>query len=81
MSRYLLYGPSLTGLFLTELKRTYKSKDGRNPMRPLAENRPIITVGMRVDTKSRLVNEFVRAVRKKLSSVGHRIQGRLPLIG
>jgi len=39
MSRYLLYGPSLTGLFLTELKRTYKSKDGRNPMRPLAENR------------------------------------------
>ena len=25
--------------FLTELKRTYKSKDGRNPMRPLAENR------------------------------------------
>ena len=81
MSRYSLYGPSLTGLFLTELKRTYKSKDARNPMRPLAENRLISTLGTRVDTKSRLVNEFVRAAGKKLNSVGHTIQGRLPLTG
>ena len=74
MSRYSLYGPSLTGLVLTELKRTYKSKDGRNPMRPLAENRLISTLGTRVDTKSRLVNEFAGPLERNSTASGIRFR-------
>jgi DNA-binding transcriptional LysR family regulator len=52
-------------------------------MRPLAEDRIrlVTKLATRADTKSRLVNEFVRAAGRKLSSVGHRIQGKLPLTG
>jgi DNA-binding transcriptional LysR family regulator len=52
-------------------------------MRPLAEDRLrlITNLATRVDTKSRLVNEFVRAAGRKLGSVGHRVQGKLPLTG
>jgi DNA-binding transcriptional LysR family regulator len=52
-------------------------------MRPLAENRLrlVTNLAMRSDSKSRLVNEFVRATARKLTSVRHNIQGQLPLTG
>ncbi len=52
-------------------------------IRPLAENRLrlVMSLAVRADSKSRLVNEFVKAAGRKLSEVGQRGQGRLPLTG
>jgi DNA-binding transcriptional LysR family regulator len=50
-------------------------------MRPLAEDRLrlVTSLAMRVDSKSRLVNEFVKAAGRKLGGIGQRTQTRLPL--
>jgi len=52
-------------------------------IRPLAEDRLrlVTSVAVRGDSKSRLVNEFVKAAGRKLSEVGQRGQSRLPLTG
>jgi DNA-binding transcriptional LysR family regulator len=52
-------------------------------IRPLVEDRLclITSLAVRADSKSRLVNEFVKATGRKLSEVGQRTQSRLPLIG
>jgi hypothetical protein len=52
-------------------------------MRPLAETRLrlITNLAVRSDSKSRLVNEFVRATARKLSNLNHAVQGQLPLTG
>ncbi len=52
-------------------------------MRPLAENRLrlVTNLAMRSDSKSRLLNEFVKATARKLSSVGQTVQRKLPLTG
>jgi DNA-binding transcriptional LysR family regulator len=52
-------------------------------MRPLAEPhlRLVTNLAMRADTKSRLINEFVRATARKLGSVKRVVQGELPLAG
>lgn len=52
-------------------------------MRPLAEDRLrlITSLAVRANSKSHLVNEFVRAVARKLTHTRHFIQGRLPLAG
>jgi DNA-binding transcriptional LysR family regulator len=58
------------------------SRDGLT-MRPLLEDRLrlVTSLAVRVDSKSRLVNEFIKAAGKKFGSVGQRTQGRLPLTG
>ncbi|WP_260740631.1 LysR family transcriptional regulator [Tunturiibacter lichenicola] len=50
-------------------------------MRPLAEPRLrlVTKLAMRVDSKSRLVNEFVKAAGRKFGAVGQTAQRRLPL--
>ena len=50
-------------------------------MRPLAEDRLrlITSLATRADSKSRLVNEFVRAVARKLDSLRRPVQNKLPL--
>jgi DNA-binding transcriptional LysR family regulator len=52
-------------------------------IRPLAEDRLrlVTSLAVRADSKSRLVNEFVKAAGRKLSGVGQRRQSRLPLTG
>ena len=52
-------------------------------MRPLAEERVklVTKLATRADNKSRIINEFVRAVGRKLSSAHPPQQGRLPLAG
>ena len=52
-------------------------------IRPLAENRlRLIThLAVRADSKSRFVNEFVKATARKLSRVGQPVQRQLPLTG
>lgn len=52
-------------------------------IRPLVEDRLrlITCLAVRVDSKSRLVNEFVKAAGRKLGEVGQRTQSRLPLTG
>lgn len=52
-------------------------------IRPLADDRlrVITSLAVRADSKSRLVNEFVKAAGRKLIEVGQRTQGRLPLTG
>ena len=52
-------------------------------IRPLAEDRLRLFTGLavRADSKSKLVNEFVRAAGRKLNEIGQRTQGRLPLTG
>jgi DNA-binding transcriptional LysR family regulator len=52
-------------------------------MRPLAEDRLrlVTRLAVRNNTKSRLVNEFIRAAAKKLGSVGQAVQEKLPLTG
>jgi DNA-binding transcriptional LysR family regulator len=52
-------------------------------MRPLTEERLrlVTNLATRSDTKSRLVNEFVRATGRKLENVRRTTQGRLPLTG
>jgi DNA-binding transcriptional LysR family regulator len=52
-------------------------------MRPLAESRLRLVpkLAMRANSKSRLVNEFVKATSRKLSSLRQTIQPRLPLAG
>ena len=58
------------------------SRDGIT-MRPLAEDqlRLVSKLATRLDNRSRLITEFVRAAGRKLSSVGHMVQGQLPLTG
>jgi DNA-binding transcriptional LysR family regulator len=58
------------------------SRDGLT-MRPLTEDRLrlVTSLAVRVDSKSRLVNEFVKAAGKKFGGIGQRAQGRLPLTG
>ena len=52
-------------------------------IRPLLEDRLrlVTSLAVRADSKSRLVNEFVKAAGRKLGEVGQRGQGRLPLTG
>ncbi|HEX3660439.1 MAG TPA: LysR family transcriptional regulator [Acidobacteriaceae bacterium] len=52
-------------------------------IRPLVEDRLQLVTSLAVlaDSKSRLVNEFVKAAGRKLSEVGQRGQTRLPLTG
>jgi len=52
-------------------------------MRPLTEERLrlVTNLATRSDSKSRLVNEFVRAAARKLENVRRATQGRLPLTG
>lgn len=52
-------------------------------IRPLEENRLrlVTSLAVRADSKSRLVNEFIKAAGRKLSGVGQRGQGSLPLTG
>ncbi|MEG9431910.1 LysR family transcriptional regulator [Terriglobus sp. ADX1] len=52
-------------------------------IRPLAEDglRLTTSLAVRADSKSRLVNEFVKAAGRRLSEVGQRAQRRLPLTG
>lgn len=52
-------------------------------MRPLIEDKLTLVTRLatRSDNKSRLVNEYVRAAGRKLSSIAPPQQGRLPLIG
>jgi DNA-binding transcriptional LysR family regulator len=58
------------------------SRDGIT-MRPLTEERLrlVTKLATRSDSKSRLVNEFVRAAARKLENVRRTTQGRLPLAG
>jgi DNA-binding transcriptional LysR family regulator len=72
-----------TGLaFLPRTAAWRIARDGIT-MRPLAEDRLrlVTKLATHVNNKSRLVNEFVRATGRKLSSVGHTVQGKLPLTG
>ena len=50
-------------------------------MRPLAEPRLrlVTSLAMRADSKSRLVNEFVKAAGRKFSGIGQTAQRKLPL--
>lgn len=50
-------------------------------MRPLAEPRLrlVTSLAVRADSKSRLVNEFVKATGRKFGSVGQTAQRKLPL--
>ena len=52
-------------------------------IRPLAEDRLrlVTSLAVRADSKSKLVNEFVKAAGRKLADVGQRGQSRLPLTG
>lgn len=52
-------------------------------IRPLAEDRLrlVMSLAVRADSKSRLVNEFVKAAGRKLNNVAQRAQSRLPLTG
>lgn len=52
-------------------------------IRPLVADRLrlVTSLAVRADSKSRLVNEFVKAAGRKLSEVGQRGQSRLPLTG
>jgi DNA-binding transcriptional LysR family regulator len=52
-------------------------------IRPLAEDRLrlVTSLAVRGDSKSRLVNEFVKAAGRKLSDIGQRTQRKLPLTG
>lgn len=56
------------------------ARDGLT-VRPLAEDRLRLITGLaaRVDSKSRLVNEFVKAAGKKLAGIGRRTQAQLSL--
>ena len=68
--------------FLSRAAAWRVSRDGLT-MRPLMEDRLrlVTSLAVRVDSKSRLVNEFVKAAGKKLGGMGPRTQGRLPLTG
>jgi DNA-binding transcriptional LysR family regulator len=52
-------------------------------IRPLAEDRLrlVTSLAVRADSKSKLVNEFVKPAGRKLAEVGQRGQSRLPLTG
>lgn len=52
-------------------------------IRPLEEDRLrlVTSLAVRADSKSKLVNEFVKAAGRKLTEVGQKGQGRLPLAG
>jgi DNA-binding transcriptional LysR family regulator len=52
-------------------------------IRPLVEDRLriVTSLAVRADTKSKLVNEFVKAAGRKLTEAGQRRQGRLSLTG
>jgi DNA-binding transcriptional LysR family regulator len=52
-------------------------------IRPLAEDRLrlVTSLAVRADSKSKLVNEFVKAAGRKLTDLGQRGQSRLPLTG
>jgi DNA-binding transcriptional LysR family regulator len=52
-------------------------------MRPLVEDRLrlVTNLAMRSDSKSRIVNEFVKASARKLSNVKYAVQRQLPLTG
>ena len=68
--------------FLTRGDAWRIARDGVT-MRPLAEERLrlVTKLATRVDNKSRLVSEFVRAVGRKLTSTRPPQQARLPLAG
>lgn len=56
------------------------ARDGLT-VRPLTEDRIRLITGLaaRVDSKSRLVSEFVKAAGRKLAGIGRRTQAQLPL--
>lgn len=68
--------------FLTRTGAWRIAQDGVT-MRPLAEERLrlITNLVVRSDSTSRLINEFVRAVARKLNNTKQMIQGQLPLTG
>jgi DNA-binding transcriptional LysR family regulator len=68
--------------FLSRATAWRIARDGLT-MRPLTEDRLrlVTSLAVRVDSKSRLVNEFVKAAGKKFGGIGQRTQGRLPLTG
>ncbi|MDW5266070.1 MULTISPECIES: LysR family transcriptional regulator [Acidobacteriaceae] len=68
--------------FLSRVAAWRIARDGLT-MRPLTEDRLrlITSLAVHVDSKSRLVNEFVKAAGKKFGGIGQRTQGRLPLTG
>lgn len=68
--------------FLPKMAAWRIARDGIT-MRPLAEDslRLITNLAMRADSKSRLINEFVRATGRKLNDLRPTIQGQLPLTG
>lgn len=68
--------------FLPKMAAWRIARDGIT-MRPLAENslRLVTNLAMRADSKSRLVNEFVRAAGRKMDNLKPTIQGKLPLTG
>jgi DNA-binding transcriptional LysR family regulator len=58
------------------------ARDGLT-LRPVTEDRLslVTSLAVRADSKSKLVNEFVKAAGRKLGEVGHRRQNKLPLTG
>ena len=58
------------------------ARDGLT-IRPLAEDRLrlVTSLAVRADSRSKLVNEFVKAAGRKFTEVGHRGQRKLPLTG
>jgi hypothetical protein len=56
------------------------ARDGLT-VRPLTEDRIRLITGLaaRVDSKSRLVSEFVKAAGRKLAGIGQRTRAQLPL--
>jgi DNA-binding transcriptional LysR family regulator len=68
--------------FLSRAAAWRIARDGIT-MRPLAEDRLrlITKLAVRGNNKSRLVNEFVHAARRKLKNIGQTVQTTLPLTG
>jgi DNA-binding transcriptional LysR family regulator len=68
--------------FLTRMEAWRIARDGIT-MRPLAESRLrlVTNLAVRSDSKSRLINEFVRATARKLSNLREAVQRELPLAG
>lgn len=68
--------------FLPKMAAWRIARDGIT-MRPLDEDslRLVTNLAMRADSKSHLINEFVRATGRKLNDLRPTIQGQLPLTG
>lgn len=71
------------GLALLSRTAAWRIAQDGITIRPLTEDRLrlVTSLAVRADSKSKLVNEFVRAAGRKLSDIGQRGQSRLPLTG